>query len=448
MRSVIRTFDPGQQRRAIFATVVAALLAASVGSAFGQPASAPSVSILGLRLVDGHILRADVVTAGLDPQGPEQPDLTVDAWIGRVLAHGSLLLTYMPPRFSVDIDLPAGAVKVGEVKIGEFGAVAPFTDNARFPVRVAVRQGNRAAAASRVATLLLPTVVVPGLMNELHPEPDDALAPYLHRGYRDGGDAPTLFWFAYPSHELPLEEAGRTLAAYVRQQVLTRAYAAKINVIGYSLGGLIARWNIQFDVDGWAARVSRLFLVGVPNEGSVLAYTYRNVPTFVPYAYFAHAPVAHAMIPTFPFWRATGSEHWSMPADAENPALAQLNARPMPRGVRVWVIYGDQHGNTPNTVAGLTESGQGPDYGPGDGVVLADSARGLPIHGAGGVAALLAPDVVRVDLGPVGHSDLMAAGADRIASALLDRVLETSLPPAPISNAPVPMDTRENGNGH
>jgi hypothetical protein len=99
-------------------------------------------------------------------------------------------------------------------------------------------------------------------------------------------------------------------------------------------------------------------------------------------------------------------------------------------------------------VAGVTESGEGPDYGPGDGVVLADSARGLPIHGAGGVAALLAPDVVGVDLGPVGHSDLLGAGADRIASALLDRVLETTLPPMPIPALPVPMDTRENGNGH
>jgi hypothetical protein len=72
--------------------------------------------------------------------------------------------------------------------------------------------------------------------------------------------------------------------------------------------------------------------------------------------------------------------------------------------------------------------------------------RAFPIHGAGGVAALQTPDVVRVDLGPVGHGDLLAAGAGRVASALLDRFLEITAGPTPISNAIVPMDSRENGN--
>jgi hypothetical protein len=76
----------------------------------------------------------------------------------------------------------------------------------------------------------------------------------------------------------------------------------------------------------------------------------------------------------------------------------------MPQGVRVWVFYGSCRGGAPNTPAGVTERGPGGDAGSGDGVVLAESARGLPIHGAGGVPGLLRPDVVRVDLGPVGHS--------------------------------------------
>ena len=429
-------------RNTIIATIVTALLVGTATSAIGQPVQSPSVGILDVGLVDGHILRVDIATSGLDPQGAESPDVTLDAWLGDARAHGFLLLKYLPPRFSMDIDFPAGAVRVGVVKVGEFTPVRPFTDNVRFPVQVTVRQGNRVATASRIVTLLLPTVIVPGVANELSRGHEEMLSPFIRRGFRDEGRAPTLFLFEYPSHQVGLEEGAHRLAESVRQAMLARAYAGKINVIGYSLGGLKARWNVQFDVDGWGTLVNRLILVGVPNEGSVLAYTYRNVPTFVPFAYFAHAPAARALMPTFPFWRAAPTEPWSIPPDGDNPALAQLNARPIPRGVRVWVFYGSRGGDTSNTLAGVTEGAQSRDLAPGDGVVLADSAQGLPIHGGSGVAALLTPDVARVNLGPVGHSDLLAAGADRVIATLLDRVLETSVPPAPQQ---VP-DTRENGN--
>lgn len=212
--------------------------------------------------------------------------------------------------------------------------------------------------------------------------------------------------------------------------------------MGYSLGGLLARWNVQYDVDGWGGLINRLILVGVPNEGSVLAYTYANVPRFLPFAYFVHAPAARAMMPTFPFWRATPAEPWAMPPDGGNPALAQLNTRPIPSEVRVWVFYGSPNADAPNTPAGVTERPPTGDLGAGDGVVLADSAQGLPIHGGTSVAALLAPDVFRASLGPVGHSALLTAGAGRLTEALLDRVLEIPGPSVP-QLAP---ETRENGN--
>jgi len=428
-------------RNKIIGTIVVALLAATAVSATGQPAQVPSVSILGVEPVEGHILRVGIATAGLDPQGGESPDVTLEAWLGDARARGSLLLKYLPSRFSMDIDFPAGAVRVGVVKVGEFAPVRPFTDNMRFPVQVTVRQGSRVATARRIVTMLLPTVIVPGVANELSGEDQDWLATFMQHGYRGNERAPTVFWFGYPSHQVGLEEGAHLLAEYVRRVVLRRAYAGKINIVGYSFGGLLARWNVQFDVDGWGTLVNRLILVGVPNEGSVLAYAYRNVPTFLPFAYFAHAPATRALIPTFPFWRAAPTEPWSMPPDADNPALAQLNARPIPRGVRVWVFYGGRSGDAPNTLAGMTEGAQSRDLASGDGVVLADSAQGLPIHGGGGVAALLTPDVTRVNLGPVGHSDLLAAGAERVIAVLLDRVLEIPVP----TPEQVP-DTRENGN--
>ncbi len=430
-------------RNTIIAIIVVAFLATTAGSATGQPPQVPSVSILNVGLVEGHMLRVDIATAGLDPHGAESPDVTLQAWLGDARAHGSLLLTYLPPRFSMDIDFPAGAVRVGVVKVGEFAPVRPFKDNMRFPVQVTVRQGSRVATARRIVTLLLPTVVVPGVANELNHGDKESLATFIQHGYRDDERAPTVFWFGYPSHQVGLEEGAHLLAEYVRRVVLTRAYVGKINVVGYSLGGLLARWNVQFDVDGWGTLVNRLILVGVPNEGSVLAYTYRNVPTFLPFAYFAHAPATRALMPTFPFWRAAPTEPWSMPPDAGNPMLAQLNTRPIPRGVRVWVFYGSPSGDAPNTLAGMTEGAQSRDFAPGDGVVLADSAQGLPIHGGNGVAALLTPEVARVNLGTVGHSDLLAVGADRVIGALLDRFIETSGAPTPEQ---VPDSTRENGN--
>jgi hypothetical protein len=428
-------------RTTIIATIAVGLLAAPASFASSQPAQIPDVSILDVGLVDGHILRVDIITAGLVPQGTETADLALDAWLGDVRAHGSLLLTYLPPHFSMDIDFPAGAVRIGAVKVGEFAPIRPFIDNVRFPIQVTVHQGNRVATARRIVTLLLPTVIVPGMGNELNRQPGEMLASFVRGGYRGRGHAPTLFWFEYPSHQVGLEEGGHRLAEYVRQVVLARTYAGKINVVGYSLGGLIARWDVQFDVDGWGTLVNRLILVGVPNEGSVLAYTYRNLPGFLPFAYFAHAPAASALTPTFPFWRAAPTAPWFMPPDGGNPVLAQLNSRSIPRGVRVWVFYGNRGGNAPSTLAGVTEGAQNQDVASGDGIVLAASAQGLPIHGGSGVAALLGSDVVRVDLGQVGHGDLLAAGVDRVVAALLDRVLETSGTPTPQQV----IDTRENG---
>jgi hypothetical protein len=71
-----------------------------------------------------------------------------------------------------------------------------------------------------------------------------------------------------------------------------------------------------------------------------------------------------------------------------------------------------------------------PALGPGDGLVPAASAQGLPIQGGSGVPALLTPNVVRVDLGSTAHSHLMSATVvGRFAAILLDR--DNSIAEAP-----------------
>lgn len=417
-------------RRSLILTTISTLLLANLAvPATGQQAEPLTVAIVDAGMADGHIVRVDVATPDFPAQGKDVPELVLDAWPGGVHVHGSLMLIGMPPHVPIpmDADLSEGAFKVGGVKVGEFPPISRFTENVRFPVQVTLRQGGRVATAHETVTVLLPTVIVPGYANELGGPDAAVLAAFEQHGYRDGGRAPTLFWFGYSSHELTLEQGARALADYVRLTVLPETYAAKINVVGYSLGGLLARWDVQFNVDGWGTLVNRLLLVGVPNEGSLMAYVYRNVPAFLPYGYLAHSPAAHAMMPTFPFRRDSSTQDWSVPADADNPVLAELNRQPMPSGVNVEVFYG----SAKDTVIGLTAGGAQM-LAPGDGVVPAASAEGLPIQGGSGVPALLAPNVIHVDLGSVGHSQLMAAAAvDRFTAALLERVDNIAVSPLP-----------------
>jgi hypothetical protein len=404
----------------VSSTIITLLLATVAVPATGRQVEPLDLAIRDTGMVKGHILRVDIDPGTLQAEPADPPELTLDAWPGGVHVHGSLWLIGVPPRVLIpmDIDLSKGAVKVGAVKIGEFPPVPPFTKNVQFPVQVTLRQGSHTATAHQTVTLLLPTVIVPGYANELNGHDENALAAFRRYGYRDSGRQPTLFWFEYPSHALSLEQAAHALADYVHQTVLPNAYAAKVNVVGYSLGGLMARWNVQFDVDGWGTLVNQLLLVGVPNEGSLFAYIYRNIPGFVPYGYLAHTPAAQAMMPTFPYWRGSTADAWSLPSDDANPVLAELNRRPMPSGVHVEVFYGSAQ----RTLTGVTDNGA-PTFGPGDGIVPAASAEGLPIQGGSGVPALLAPNVVHVDLGAVGHMQLLLdVVVDRVTTALLRRV--------------------------
>jgi len=211
--------------------------------------------------------------------------------------------------------------------------------------------------------------------------------------------------------------------------VLPATHAARVNVVGYSLGGLLARWNVAYDVDGWATLVDRLMLVGVPNEGTVLAYVVAHAPSILPYAGLGRRPAASAFLPTFPFWRADSTQPWTVPADAGNELLADLNARPLPPDIRLYLFYGShdpRKAGGPQTSAGITGSLPGAtlSYGEGDGVVLAASALGLPIGGNEGVTVLTEHAAARVDLGAVYHTGLLEAGATKIIAALLDRFFE------------------------
>jgi hypothetical protein len=163
-------------------------------------------------------------------------------------------------------------------------------------------------------------------------------------------------------------------------------------------------------------------MVGVPNEGAVMSY--------VDGWYFLAAPwartqAARTLLPTFPFWRAEPGTPWSIPPDAQNPALAELNTHPLPDGVRVYAYYGDRKPDPggAGTWAGMT--GQLPkatfSFGPGDGIVLTASALGVAINGGTTVPGLADRLIRNVDLGSVGHLALLDAAIPQIADVLTDR---------------------------
>ena len=117
----------------------------------------------------------------------------------------------------------------------------------------------------------------------------------------------------------------------------------------------------------------------------------------------------------------------------------------MPEGIRLFILYGsaapDSAGGV-RTYAGVT--GSLPDalfsYGAGDGVVLVESAQGLPMRGGAAVAALA--HAVRVNLGAISHRRLLAAGAGEIAAVLTDQFK------APQEGAAVTAPSQQPGSGH
>ncbi|HEV2357504.1 MAG TPA: hypothetical protein VGZ23_07840 [bacterium] len=417
--------------------VVGAAFASGPAAAAGFAAAAPPARAVvaavsstgpagGETIPAARSFQVSVPTQGLSTEAAGPATVSVATDVGAVPAHATFSVAQLPAAVTMDFDLPHGVIRTGGRQIGSFPPVAPLTDNLKFPIDVAIRRGGTVVTERREVTLLLPTVIIPGYSDERRPPDRVVLSRLAQYGYTEAGGLPTLFWFSYQSHTMGLEEGAQALAAYARRVVLPTTYAAKINVVGYSVGGLFARWNIAYDVDGWSSLVNRLILVAVPNEGAVLPYLGEHAPSFFPFAGLSKTRLARVMMPVFPFWRPTAAAPWSLPPDAGNSLLAGLNERPIPPEVRVYLLYGNNdpsHPGGPQTAAGLTGAlpGATVSFGPGDGIVLTASALGFPINGSPAVPALAGRGVMRVDLGRVYHTHVLQAAAVRAAAALQDR---------------------------
>jgi len=401
--------------------VLSAALAASLFVTRGQAAVPLSVRLSALQALGPGRLRVDVTIAGLEPD--RHPTIQQSVTLGGRTREGTPL-PVVASRLPYVVDLPTGTVRIGGVLVDESAGFPPLDENTAFAFTVTVRQGTDLATASATDLLLLPTVLVPGYLNDIGGGTMDpgVAAALERRGFRTAGAAPTLFWFGYPSRALSVEATARALAAYVRTVVLPATYAARINLVAYSLGGLVARWSLVAQ-PGWDRLVNRFVMIAVPNEGAVLSY----VDAWYPLGSLARTPAARSLLPTFPFWRATPSAPWTVPPGAANPVLAALNTHPLPAAVRAYAFYGSYEPPlaAPGTLTGVT--GALPQatvsYGPGDGIVLAASALGLPINGGPGVPGFADRLVRTVNLGAARHQSLFAAAGAQVADALLDRRL-------------------------
>ncbi len=397
--------------RAIVSLGLSAALAASLFVERGRAEVPFAVRISGLQMIAPGRVGVDVAITGLQPE--LHPTIEGAATVG-----GRTILGEPGPvvaaRLPAAIDLRRGRVLIGgDASVAEFIPVPPLEEKPPIAVEVTVRQGNAVATVQQKGVLLLPTIIVPGYLNDLSGAPDSRVLSVLEqRGYRATGASPDLFWFGYQSRGLGLEEAARALAVYVREVVLPQTYAARINVVGYSMGGLMTRWNLAFE-RGWNQLVNRFVMVGVPNEGAVTSYVYRWYPVAAPWA---GTPAARDLLPTFPFWRPTPAAPWGSPEDARDPILATLNTHPLPEGIRAYAFYAHDRDTWAGVTGALPRSVFS--FGPGDGIVLAASALGLPINGGAGVPGFADRLLMKVDLGGVGHASVLIAAGAQIADLL------------------------------
>jgi pimeloyl-ACP methyl ester carboxylesterase len=153
-----------------------------------------------------------------------------------------------------------------------------------FDLRAVVREQDGGSTGVDVnARMPVPVILLGGLGNELTDgaapvSTMDAFAALLQaeRGgaYTTEGKRANLITHPYPSLEQSLPELAKGLHKRVKQ-VLRRSPFSRVDLVGYSMGGLVARaW-----LDGRGrGRARRVVFVGTPNEGTPIAYLANEIP--------------------------------------------------------------------------------------------------------------------------------------------------------------------------
>ncbi len=121
------------------------------------------------------------------------------------------------------------------------------------------------------ATIPLPVILLGGLGNELGPNGVAAFGTAVDLvgggSYEQGGKRPTMIVHEYASLDTSLPKLAKGLHKTVRRALRGTSFG-KVDVIGYSMGGLVAR---RWLADKGAGKVQRMIFLATPNEGAPLA---------------------------------------------------------------------------------------------------------------------------------------------------------------------------------
>jgi pimeloyl-ACP methyl ester carboxylesterase len=141
--------------------------------------------------------------------------------------------------------------------------------------------GYRARAADRP----VPVVLIPGWHGD--PASFDRMIPALERAgltildFDPGRPGPQALGYAPTADGQHIPDVAGGVVAPAVDAALARAgypAGAPVDIVGYSMGGLVARYLIE--KAGWAARVGTLVMLGTPNHGTVAAWVPGTVGGF------------------------------------------------------------------------------------------------------------------------------------------------------------------------
>lgn len=293
----------------------------------------PYVRIYDIRMADSHTLRV-VLSATFDYSPTYSKSLAIDAVInGREVSQNTTSEAYT--------QVAASSTSIQQVFLIDFGRVGvqKFREKQIFNVRATATIDTVGYTNhNQPFTILLPTILVPGIdlfykdaMGgdlTFHNDNNGGLEDFLvERGYQTRGPGvtyPTLYTLRYRRNIDSLAEGATALDERVNL-ALHNTYADKVNLVGHSKGGLVAR---RYTVDH-RDKVRWLMMCQSPNTGAL--YTY--VPRLWGYN-------LSIMYPQWPWLRPHSALPFMRPP-TQAQELRSLNNRGLPDGPVYTVIYSD-----------------------------------------------------------------------------------------------------------
>lgn len=206
------------------------------------------------------------------------------------------------------------------------------THLARYPTGIG-RQWVASGSQSQPGTAK-PIVLIPGLADNL------SVFTALRRALENNGAGPVVS-FGYSPFITDARTAATALAAHV-EQLCADTGASRVDLVGHSLGGLIARYYVQ--CLGGNTRVDTVATVATPHGGTVTAWLLSRLAAALPAGYLRQGggPItvqdeglgsAQALQRT-PDDRNVGDHHQRHPGPISPPLHPQQDAEPGGRAER------------------------------------------------------------------------------------------------------------------